>query len=113
MGILTRTRPASKRHTIHFGSNLERMQKQSPLGNSEKNGRAQVSRDPSHRFNKRLEFCEKSNHNMVIYRALRLLFKNLRSSARAFSAQFESDGQPWALLRMTQIMAERVPLRSC
>lgn len=48
MGILTRTRPASKRHTIHFGSNLEGMQKQSSLGNPEKNGRAQVSRDPSH-----------------------------------------------------------------
>lgn len=112
MGIVTRTRPASKRHTIHFGSNLEGIQKQSPLGNPEKNGRAQVSRDPSHRF-KRLESCEKSNHNTVIYRALRLLLKNWRSAPRAFSAQFESDGQPWALLRAIPIMAERVLLRPC
>lgn len=58
MGILTRTRPASKRHTIHFGSNLEAMQEQSPPGNPEKNGRAQVSRDPSHRV-KSLGSCER------------------------------------------------------
>lgn len=57
MGILTRTRPASKRHTIHFGSNLEAMQGQSPPGNREKNGRAQVSRDPSYQV-MRLESCE-------------------------------------------------------
>lgn len=112
MSILTRTRPASKRHTIHFGSNLEGMQKQLPPGNSEKNGRGQVSRDPSHQF-KKLESCEKSNHNTVIYRALRLLLKNLRNAPRAFSAQFESDGQPWALLLVTRFMAERVLLRSC
>lgn len=112
MGILTRTRPASKRHTIHFGSNLERMQEQSPPGNSEKNGRAQVSCDPSHQV-KRLESCETSNHNTVKHRALRLLLKSWRSAPRAFSAQFESDGQPWALLRVTRIMAERVLLRLC
>ncbi|KAI7782296.1 hypothetical protein LA080_013702 [Diaporthe eres] len=39
MGILTR--PASKRHTIHFGSNLGEMQTHLPAGNPEKNGRAQ------------------------------------------------------------------------
>lgn len=41
MGIFTR--PASKRHTIHFGSNLGEMQEQLPAGDPEKNGRAQVS----------------------------------------------------------------------
>lgn len=41
MGILTR--PASKRHTIHFGSNLGQMKKDLPAESPEKNGRAQVS----------------------------------------------------------------------
>lgn len=41
MGILTR--PASKRHTIHFGSNLGEVQKHLPADNPEKNGQAQVS----------------------------------------------------------------------
>jgi hypothetical protein len=37
------TRPASKRHTIHFGSNLGEMKQQLPVGSQEKEGRAHVS----------------------------------------------------------------------
>lgn len=57
MGIPTR--PASKRHTIHFGSNLGQMQKDLP---SEKDGRAQVSSRSSHLF-KRSKSCDKSDRN--------------------------------------------------
>lgn len=41
MSILTRV--ASKRHTIHFGSNLDEEKKHLPAGTPEKDGRAQVS----------------------------------------------------------------------
>lgn len=41
MGILTRT--ATKRHTIHFGSKMDEMERHLPVDKAEKDGRAQVS----------------------------------------------------------------------
>lgn len=93
MGILTR--PASKRHTIHFGSNLGEMQTHLPAGNPEKNGRAQVSL----RASASMEEIGIGATNLIITpmmcRAPRLpLMTSVRSPPRAFSAPFETDAQP-------------------
>lgn len=61
------TRPASKRHTIHFGSNLGEMNQNLPVHNSEKDGRAQVRSRSSKSTRKRHEEdwnrCNESDHN--------------------------------------------------
>lgn len=93
MGILTR--PASKRHTIHFGSNLGEMQTHLPAGNPQKNGRAQVSSQAS----TSMEEIGIGATNLILTRAMcrapRLpLMTSVRSPQRAFSAPLETDAQP-------------------
>lgn len=93
MGILTR--PASRRHTIHFGSNLGEMQKHLPASNPDKNGRAQVSLRASTPLEEIGIVATNLTIIRVIYRAPRLLLMtSVRRASRAFSARFETDARP-------------------
>lgn len=108
------TRSASKRHTIHFGSNLGEMNQSLPVHNPEKDGRAQVRSRSSTSVRKIGLDAKNLTTRRIMYRvSLSLLITSLRSAPEAFSAPFESDAQPWALLWKTSAAAERVLLRSC